>query len=699
VPVGEILSMSRNRLGAASSSYLKSAAHQPIHWHSWGPEAFNTARHLDCPVLLDIGAAWCHWCHVMDRESYDDADLASYLNQHFVCIKVDRDERPDVDTRYQRAVQALSGQGGWPLTAFLTPAGEVFFGGTYFPPDGRYGRPGFRSTLARVLEVYRTHREQVDDQAAALRRLVEEHLDEAKPGDVASNLVEEAVAQIDRTFDSQYGGFGREPKFPHPVAIRLLLTRWYDTGAPRLREIVETTLTRMGRGGMYDQLGGGFHRYSVDRRWIVPHFEKMSYDNAELLRAYLEAYIAFSAEEYAEVARGIVRWVREVGSDPAGGYAASQDADVGLDDDGDYFTWTREEAAAVLASDELDVAAAFYDIGTAGEMQHNPGKNVLFVALPIDTIARAQGRTAADTARLLHSACEKLRRARNERPAPFVDRTRYTNWNAMMAGAMLQAGVVLDDDWARDHALKTLERIRIENADGDSVAHQPGGGEQFLDDQVQVAGAALDAFEVTADHRWLAWAQAVMDRVWERYWDHTGGGLFDVAAGVAGEGLLPARAKSIQDTPTPSSNGMAGIVWSHLYELTDEDRHRERRDAVLRAFAGTAPGLGVHGATYFLALDRALHSPTHLVVVGTDDNPMASRMMASAMRAAVPRRTVRRVRPGGSVEVLPAPIRAMLNTSDSARAYACRGTHCLPPAESIERWHETLAQLAEIPET
>jgi uncharacterized protein YyaL (SSP411 family) len=691
--------MSHNRLGSSSSSYLQSAAHQPIHWHGWGRDAFDTARQLDRPVLLDIGAAWCHWCHVMDRESYDDAEVARYLNQHFVCIKVDRDERPDVDTRYQRAVQALSGQGGWPLTAFLTPEGEVFYGGTYFPPDGRYGRPGFRSILARVVEVYRTQRQQVHDQAAALRQLVEDHLDESRPGDLAGHLVEEAVAQIERAFDSQYGGFGREPKFPHPAAVRLLLTRWYDTGTPTLREIIETTLSRMGRGGVYDQLGGGFHRYSVDRRWIVPHFEKMSYDNAELLRTYLEAFTAFDDDEYAEVARGIVRWVREVASDPAGGYAASQDADVGLDDDGDYFTWTHEEAAAVLASDELDVAAAFYDIGTAGEMQHNPSKNVLFVALPIDTIARVQGRTAEDTARLLHSAQEKLRQVRNERPAPFVDRTRYTNWNAMMAGAMLQAGAVLDDDWARDHALKTLERIRLENADGDTVAHQPGGGEEFLDDQVQVAGAALDAFEVTGDDRWLAWACAVMNRVWDRYWDHTGGGLFDVAAGVAGEGLLPARAKSIQDTPTPSANGMAGLVWSRLYALTDEERHRDRRDAVLRAFAGTAPGLGVHGATYFLALDRALHAPTHLVIVGTDDDHVANRMMKSALRAAVPRRSVRRLRPGQPPEALPPAIRAMLDTTASARAYACRGTQCLPPAETVEGWEETLTHLAGIPDT
>jgi len=687
--------MGHNRLGTSASSYLLSAAHQPIHWHPWGPEAFETARRLDRPVLLDIGAAWCHWCHVMDRESYEDDDLAVYLNEHFVCIKVDRDARPDVDARYQRAVQALSGQGGWPLTAFLTSDGDVFYGGTYFPPDGRYGRPGFRSVLARVNEVYHSRRQEVQDQAAALRQLVEAHLDESQAGDVTASLLDDAVAHMDRAFDANYGGFGREPKFPHPGALRFLLMRWYDTRAPRLREIVETTLTRMGRGGIHDHLGGGFHRYSVDRRWIVPHFEKMSYDNAELLRAYVEAYLAFRIEEYADVARGIVRWVRDVASDAAGGYAASQDADVGLEDDGDYFTWTRDEAAAVLTAAELEVAAAYFDIGTAGEMQHNPGKNVLFAALSVDAIARAQGRSPADTTLLLDTAREKLRLARHARPEPLVDRTRYTNWNAMMAGAMLQAGLVLSDDWAWRHALVTLERMRLENEDPGLVAHQPGGSEHFLDDQVQVAAAALDAFEITGNPQWLAWARTLMDRVWEEHWDREGGGLFDVAAGVAAEGLLPTRAKAIQDTPTPAANGTAAHVWSRLYDLTGEERHGHRRDAVLHAFAGAATGLGVHGAAYFLALDRALNPATHLVIVGDDHDETAARMFTLAIQAAMPRRTIQRVRHDGPVEALPAPVRAMLDASRSTRAYACRGTRCLAPADSAERWEETLARLAE----
>ncbi|MGH7579841.1 MAG: thioredoxin domain-containing protein, partial [Gemmatimonadales bacterium] len=461
--------MTSNRLESAASAYLRSAAHQPIHWYPWGADAFDAARAQDRPVLLDIGAVWCHWCHVMDGESYEDPALAQYLNDNFICVKVDRDERPDVDARYQRAVQAFTRQGGWPLTAFLTPAGEVFFGGTYFPPEGKYGQPGFRTVLASVLDAYRSRRAQVEAQAQAIRKALDTHLDESAPGEPSPALLGQAEEQIARVFDPVNGGFGSQPKFPHPGAVTFLLHRWHDQPTEEIRRIIDRTLEGMARGGMHDQLGGGFHRYSVDAKWIVPHFEKMSYDNSELLKAYLDAYASFGTGEYAEVARGIVRWVREVASDPEAGYAASQDADVGLDDDGDYFTWTRDEAAAVLSGDELDVATAYYDIGTAGEMHHNPGKNVLFVAAALPATARLVGLTEEAARLLLVSARRKLLEARSLRPAPFVDRTRYTNWNAMMASATLRAGSVLGDTDARAHALATLDLLRRESAEPDAL--------------------------------------------------------------------------------------------------------------------------------------------------------------------------------------------------------------------------------------
>ena len=646
-------------------------------------------------MLLDIGAVWCHWCHVMDSESYENPELAAFLNDNFVCIKVDRDERPDVDARYQRAVQTLTQQGGWPLTAFLTPKGEVFFGGTYFPPDGQYGRPGFRSVLASVLNAYRDRREQVQAQAAAISRVIAENLDEGAPGEVATDLLDEAVVQMTRIFDHVNGGFGSQPKFAHPGALTLLLHRWYDQPSEQIRTIIDQTLQGMARGGVYDQLAGGFHRYSVDARWIVPHFEKMSYDNSELLKVYLDAYALFGTEEYGNIARGIVRWVREVMTDPEGGYAASQDADVGLEDDGDYFTWTRDEAAAVLSPEELEVAAAYYDIGTAGEMQHNPGKNVLFISATTAGLALRGNRTADSTEALLRSAQDKLRTARAERTAPFVDRTRYTNWNAMMASAILRAAAVLGDEWCRSHALRTLERLRQENGEGDAVAHTPGGIGGLLDDQVQTAAASLDAFEATGQREWLDWSERIMDRVWNDYWDDQTGGLFDTARDRADEqGLLPARAKPVQDTPTPSPNGVAGVVCARLQEFTGDARWRERGEELVRAFAGRARELGLYAATYLLAVDWHLNPTTHLVVVGDTSDADVQAMHQAAISRFVPRRGVQQVDPTEvGTKPLPPALAGMVVSGRAPRGYACTGTSCSPPADELSTWEATLEAL------
>ena len=497
--------MTVNRLAAAPSAYLKSAAHQPIHWYPWGDEAFAAARSQDRPVLLDIGAVWCHWCHVMDGESYENPALAEFLNQHFVCIKVDRDERPDVDARYQRAMQALTRQGGWPLTAFLTPAGEVFYGGTYFPPDGMHGRPGFRTVLESVLDAYRSRRGQVMSQAEAVRRVVADDLDEAAAGEPVLALLDDAVPQMARVLDPVNGGFGQRtqvsPPRRHDAAAASLVR---TSPASRRADILDRTLHGMARGGVYDHLGGGFHRYSVDAEWIVPHFEKMSYDNSELLKVYLDAYAVFGIEEYARAARGIVRWVRETGSDPEGGYAASQDADVGLDDDGDYFTWTRDEAAAALSAGGARGRRGVLRHRHRGRDASQPGEERAVRRRPRWRSSPAAWPQPPDDIRAtLERATAKLLAARSARPAPFVDRTRYANWNAMMASAMLRAGAVLGDDDARRHAILTLERLRRERVADDAVAHTPGGVTGLLDDQVQVAAAALDAYEATGEAGWL----------------------------------------------------------------------------------------------------------------------------------------------------------------------------------------------------
>ena len=686
-----------NRLAAATSAYLHSAAHQPIHWFPWSAEAFAAAHSQDRPILLDIGAVWCHWCHVMDGESYEDPGIADLLNANFICIKVDRDERPDVDARYQRAVQAITGQGGWPLTAFLTPDGRVFYGGTYFPPDGKYGRPGFRAVLEQVRAAYHGQRDRVEQQAAALRRALEEHLNEASPGEPGPALLAEATRAVGSLFDFRNGGFGTQPKFPHPAAVLFLLARWRDTGEDWARDMAVRTLLAMARGGIHDHLGGGFHRYSVDARWIVPHFEKMSYDNAELLKAYVEGSAATGEPELARTAAGIVRWIREVLADPEGGYGASQDADVSLTDDGDYFTWTIEETREAVSDEAaFEVACAYYDIGTAGEMQHDPSRNVLHAPEPLAAIATRLGMDAETAARRLALAEERMRAARGRRNAPFVDRTRYTAWNGMLAGALIRAGVILDDPWALEHALRTLSRIRAESGDAAALRHSPGGIGGLLDDQVQVALASLDAHEATGDPAWLEWSAAIMERVFRDYADSADGGLYD-SSEQRGEGLLPTRVKPVQDAPTPSPNGVAALCAARLAELSGEPRWREQLKALVETFAGAAAQLGIYGATLLQGIDWYLNPATHLVIVegaGPEDRALADELHRAALRTYFPRRVVQRLSAARrDTANLPPALRGMLTAAPGTRAYACVGATCQAPAASLPQWRETLQRL------
>src|SRR5437868_11310364 len=435
-----------NSLSRASSSYLRSAMHQPIRWHEWGEEAFAEARRENKPMLLDIGAVWCHWCHVMDRESYDDPAIATIVNEHFVAVKVDRDERPDIDSRYQAAVSAISGQGGWPLTAFLTPDGKPFYGGTYFPPSEQYRRPSFKRVLLAISDAYHQKNGEVVEQA----KMVESALSHSESfagssGEFSAGVIDAIAKSILGMFDLSNGGFGNAPKFPHPAALDLLIDQYARSGDEHLRNVFVTTLEKMTRGGVYDQLAGGFHRYSVDERWVVPHFEKMCYDNSELLKNYVHAYQATGSAFFAEVARDIIRWIDEWLSDrERGGFYASQDADYSMEDDGDYFTWTLAEAQEVLSDEQAKVASLYYDINEVGEMHHNPAKNVLYIRASEEEIAKRLGIAADRVRQLIESSKKKMYDARLKRPTPYVDKTVYVGWNALCVSAYLQAARVLD---------------------------------------------------------------------------------------------------------------------------------------------------------------------------------------------------------------------------------------------------------------
>jgi uncharacterized protein YyaL (SSP411 family) len=607
-----------NGLAAAASGYLRSARHQPVDWQPWGEAAFARAAQQKKPVLLSIGATWCHWCHVMDRESYEDASTAELINRHYLAIRVDRDERPDIDARYQAAVAAISGQGGWPLTAFLTPGGRPYFGGSYFPPDERYGQPSFQRVLLTMAHAFANQRDEVEETAESVTLAIEEN--ETYPGhDGAADegLLERLIAAPLQQFDRTHGGFGSQPKFTHPAVLDLLIDAAEREGTQpaEARHVVTVTLDAMAAGGICDQLAGGFHRYSVDDRWRVPHFEKMAYDNSELLKTYVHAYRAFGEERHAAVAKNILRWMDESLSDrKLGGFYASQAADASLEDNGDFFTWTRAEAAAVLSPEEFEAAAAFYNLRPVGDMHHNPQKNVLH---------RAVGSEAGP---LVSSARETLYRARLQRPTPPIDRTIYTAWNAMCISAYLLAGRVLQLPETTAFALKSLDRAlssawtaeglaHVVAYDGDGSAPRIAG---MLDDYATLAHAALDAWEASGERRYLTTAQEIAEAMLKRFCDDQDGvtcrGFFDIDQDAEAIGALAAKRKPIQDSPTPSGNSLAAALLLRLHALTGDERYRRLAVGTLETFAGVVAHLGLYAAGYGVALSRALQPTPPLAV-------------------------------------------------------------------------------------
>jgi uncharacterized protein YyaL (SSP411 family) len=679
-----------NSLALAASAYLRSARHQPIAWNEWGAEAFAKARREDKPVLLDIGAVWCHWCHVMDRESYEDPATAAIINERFVAVKVDRDERPDVDSRYQAAVSAISGQGGWPLTAFLTPDGKPYFGGTYFPPDERYGRPSFQRVLSTMADAFANKREDVEDSAASVVRAIEHNETfSARAGEPGAELVEKIVASSVKQFDERYGGFGSQPKFPHPGALDLLL----DAGE---KHVVTVTLQKMAAGGIYDQLAGGFHRYSVDEKWIVPHFEKMAYDNSELLKNYAHAYSAFGDEEFAAVAKDILRWMDAWLSDrELGGFYASQDADDSLDDDGDYFTWTKAEAEAVLTREEFFVAEAYFNLRAVGDMHHNPQKNVLHRVTTMESIASVLKLELSAAQALLDSAKEKMYAARLQRKTPYVDKTVYTGWNGMCIAAYVQAGRALGLREPVEFAIKSLDRVLDAVWDGRMLAHVVAYGEGVagrfvagvLEDYAFVGNAALDAWEATGEFRYFAAAKAIADAMLLRFSDSEAGdamsrGFFDTEFDADAIGALSARRKPLQDSPTPAGNAVAVTLLLRLHALTDEKLYQTRALETLETFAGVVEHFGLYAATYGLALQRAVKGATTVCVIG--DDAVADELEAAALVGFAVEKSVVRLRELGQLPPALAETLPHLPKGEGSVAVVCRGMSCLPPVRTVQ---------------
>lgn len=698
---------SGNQLGTARSAYLRTAAHQPIHWQEWSDAAFERAKQENKPVLLDIGAVWCHWCHVMDGESYENEEIGRLINEHYVAIKVDRDERPDIDSRMQAAIQAITGQGGWPLTAFLTPDADPFFGGTYFPPDDRYGRPGFKRVLQSVAEYFHQKPAEILKQSEKLIEIISSIDQGGSPNaELAPHLLEDILNSISHSFDVRHGGFGTAPKFPHCAAVDLLLNHHQRTHEAWALTIAETTLTKMGRGGVYDQVGGGFHRYSTDAHWLVPHFEKMSYDNSELLKNYLHGYQVTGNPFFREVAEGIIFWVDTVLSDPVkGGFYASQDADIDMHDDGDYFTWTLEELQAALSPQEAGVIQLYYGIESRGDMQHNPQKNVLEISMETRDISSRLSLTEDQVRERITSGKKRLLEVRARRRTPFVDTTLYTNWNAMMISAYLEAWKVLGLSRCRDFALQTLDRLI-------ALAYRPEVGmcHSIVDDEARVTGlvedailmsaALLDAYEVTLEKKYFDLAESLMGFAIESFWDPESGGFFDVPRDQQGKGALASQRKPFQDSPTPAANPVAAIVLQRLHHWTDGAEYRDKAELLLKIFGETAARNGLYAGTYGVALALYHQQPIQVLVVEDGEAAVAHELRSEAAKPFYIGKVVLRIRRDQfNAETLPPAFFSLVKDiplDSTPRVFLCSGFTCSPPIESSSALAEALSKPSSI---
>lgn len=682
-----------NRLGQERSAYLRSASRQPVNWYPWGKEAFEEAEKQGKPILLDIGAVWCHWCHVMDGESYENVTIAKKINDNFVAIKVDRDERPDIDSRYQAAVSAITGQGGWPLTAFLLPDGRVFYGGTYFPPEDRHGRVGISRILDVLAEKYRNDQKTIEKNATILHASIKQQLCPAIPEEELRNdLVTASLTSISNSYDAQFGGFGTAPKFHHPSVIELLLACYDASGERWMIEIATETLRRMAKGGVYDQLGGGFHRYSTDERWIVPHFEKMLYDNAPLAVNYIHAYQATEDPNFKDIALDILRFTDEVlfDKDNAGFYA-SQDADVHFGDDGSFFTWSLDRLNHVLSGVELEVAKLCFNIDELGEMPHDKSQNVLFVdkepdelskilAIPIDTVQST-----------LASARMKMKKARAGQKAPHVDQTIYANWNGVMISAYFEAFKVFGHREHLDVALRSLQRILGEHrTPAGLISHRAYSiaPETFLDDQVEIGLALLEAYQVTGDIHYRTNAKVLMERTIEHFFDDSEGGFFDTPKIDNAIALVSVKNKPIQDSPMASSNARAITLMLRLHILTEEPHFREYAHRSLRHFSGINRNLGLFASAYSHALLDFLNPPTHVVLICEDDHEARRNLHSAALATYKPGKLVSPISPSSMDE--PPFIKSMLASVHEPTAFVCNGSTCAAPVYDVEMLRRTI---------
>jgi uncharacterized protein YyaL (SSP411 family) len=632
--------MSTNRLADESSLYLRQHAHNPVDWYPWGPEALARARELDRPIFLSIGYSACHWCHVMAHESFEDERIGEVLNDHFVSIKVDREERPDIDSIYMAAVQALNqGQGGWPMSVFLTPDLEPFFAGTYYPPEDHYGRPGFARLLTHLATAWEQRRDEIKNSGKQIADALREGERMApRPGEPNAAIFDGAIKILRRAFDPVNGGLGRQPKFPRPIDLRLLL-RLHQRGlAPDALGMVTLTLDKMARGGMYDQLGGGFHRYSTDARWLVPHFEKMLYDNALLPPAYVEAWQVTGDPFYKQVVRDTLEYVLREMTSSAGAFYSTQDADS-EGEEGKFYVWSEAEVDAVLGKELAEVFKYFYDVSPGGNWEH---KNILNCPKTFEQNAKMLKLEPDELRKKLGEAKCKLYGTRAKRVWPGRDEKILTAWNAIMLAAFAQAGAVFEEPRYVDAAKSAAEFIltTLRRPDGRLLRTSDDKGNAklngYLEDYSYLIDALVTLYEATFEPRWLDEATKLAGVMIEQFHDAKNGGFF--YTGRDHEALI-VRSKDVNDSSTPSGMAMAALGLMRLAALIGNDDVRKKAEGTLSAYHGVMEESPISCGQLLLALDFYLGPVQEIAIVG-DANEETARVLRTVRRGFRPHTVV-----------------------------------------------------------
>jgi uncharacterized protein len=684
-----------NRLAGETSPYLLQHAHNPVDWYPWGEEALERSKSEDKPILLSIGYSACHWCHVMERESFENEETARQMNEQFVNIKVDREERPDLDQIYMNAVQMMTRHGGWPLTVFLTPDLIPFYGGTYFPPEDRYQMPGFPRILAAVSEAYRARPEEVRQSAweilSELRRM---GVAQESAEGIDVQLLEHAYRALARSYDPRHGGFGSAPKFPSSMNLEFLLRTHKRTGDARALEMVTHTCRRMAEGGMYDQLGGGFHRYSTDARWLVPHFEKMLYDNALLSRLYLHAYQATGEEFFRRVVEETLQYVRREMTDESGAFYSTQDADSeGVE--GKFFVWDREEVESLLGPSDAPLFCAYYDVTEGGNFEE---RNILNVGRPEEEVARELNVSVEKLHEVIERGRGVLFTERERRVKPGRDEKVITAWNGLMLEAFAEAASVLGRDEYREAAERNAEFILGSLTKGGLLLHvyKDGGAKHvgFLDDYAYVASALVTLYETTGSLRWLEEARRLADKMVEEFWDEEGGGFF--YNGASGEKLI-VRNKDYFDNATPSGNSVAAECLLRLSVLTGEEGYSRKAVNVLRLVRGASERYPSAFGYALGAADFYLSTPKEVVIISPSEGGGgdARALAREVWRRYLPNKILVQAseRDARAAESIPL-LRERTAAGGRATAYVCEHYACRQPVNTPE---ELASQLSDEP--